>query len=143
MAAVNNSQANVASSIETNDLYEEKKDEMPGSSSDSIGEMTVNQPEVLSGYQLYLLVFSISLAGFLYSLDVTIIVTVTAFIFIIIFEIGSLICGIAPSSIALVIGRAVAGIGGAGIFSGGLTIVAQSTTKEQRGREYNTYRSYF
>ncbi|TVY20793.1 Efflux pump mlcE [Lachnellula arida] len=134
MATVNNSQTDVASSMYANDLNEEKKDNIPGSSNDSIGEIAATQPEVLTGYQLYLLMFSISLAGFIYSLDVTIIVTVTVFIFIIIFEIGSLICGIAPSSIVLVIGRAVAGIGGAGIFSGGLTIVAKSTAKEQRGR---------
>lgn len=41
-----------------------------------------------------------------------------------IFELGSLICGAAPSSVALIIGRAVAGIGSAGIFSGALVIVA-------------------
>ncbi|TVY38954.1 Efflux pump [Lachnellula occidentalis] len=133
MAAINNSQTNVASSMETNDLNEKKVD-TPGSSSDLIGEIAATQPEVLTGYQLYLLIFSLSLAGFIYSLDVTIIVTVTAFIFIIIFELGSLICGVAPSSLALVIGRAVAGIGGAGIFNGCLTIIAQSTSKEQRGR---------
>ena len=41
-----------------------------------------------------------------------------------IFELGSLICGAAPTSVALIIGRAVAGIGSAGIFSGALVIVA-------------------
>lgn len=49
-----------------------------------------------------------------------------------IFEIGSLICGVAPSSTAFIIGRAVAGIGGAGLFSGGLTIVSAASKKEQR-----------
>ncbi|OBT62018.1 hypothetical protein VE03_08258 [Pseudogymnoascus sp. 23342-1-I1] len=34
------------------------------------------------------------------------------------FEIGSLICGIAPSSNTLIVGRAVAGLGAAGIFTG-------------------------
>ena len=34
-----------------------------------------------------------------------------------IFELGSLICATAPSSIALIIGRAVAGLGVASIFS--------------------------
>ncbi|KAJ7124546.1 major facilitator superfamily transporter [Mycena epipterygia] len=41
-----------------------------------------------------------------------------------IFELGSLICGLAPTSDVLIIGRAIAGLGSAGIFSGALTIVA-------------------
>lgn len=36
-----------------------------------------------------------------------------------IFELGSLICGVAPSSVVLIVGRAIAGIGAAGIGSGG------------------------
>ncbi|KAJ8069664.1 hypothetical protein OCU04_000096 [Sclerotinia nivalis] len=43
-----------------------------------------------------------------------------------IFELGSLICGVAPNSIALIVGRAIAGLGSAGIFSGALIIVAFS-----------------
>ncbi|KAJ2958759.1 hypothetical protein NQ176_g11162 [Zarea fungicola] len=38
-----------------------------------------------------------------------------------IFEIGSAICGAAPTSNALVVGRAIAGIGGAGMYLGALT----------------------
>jgi MFS family permease len=34
------------------------------------------------------------------------------------FEVGSLICGAAPSSVGLIMGRVVAGIGSGGIFSG-------------------------
>jgi hypothetical protein len=37
---------------------------------------------------------------------------------IVIFEIGSLICAVAPNSTALIVGRAIAGGGGAGIASG-------------------------
>ncbi|RDL39485.1 uncharacterized protein BP5553_03825 [Venustampulla echinocandica] len=37
---------------------------------------------------------------------------------ILIFEVGSAVCGAAPSSVAFIIGRAVAGLGSAGIFSG-------------------------
>ncbi|KAJ5806375.1 MFS transporter [Penicillium pulvis] len=40
-----------------------------------------------------------------------------------IFELGSVVCGTAPTSTALIIGRAVAGLGGAGLFSGALIIV--------------------
>lgn len=43
------------------------------------------------------------------------------------FEVGSLICGATPSSLGLIIGRAVAGIGAGGIFSGSLLIVSQET----------------
>lgn len=45
---------------------------------------------------------------------------------IFIFELGSLICGVANSSTTLIVGRAVAGIGGAGLASGGYTIIAFS-----------------
>lgn len=46
-----------------------------------------------------------------------------------IFEIGSLIAGVAPSSTVLITGRAITGVGGAGIATGGyaiLTVVARS-----------------
>lgn len=39
-----------------------------------------------------------------------------------IFEIGSLICGVAPNSPAFIVGRAVAGLGSAGIFSGTIVL---------------------
>ncbi|KAI9865978.1 MAG: MFS sugar transporter [Trichoglossum hirsutum] len=51
---------------------------------------------------------------------------------IFIFELGSLVCGAAPTSNALIIGRAVAGLGCAGIFSGALIIVAHSVPLHQR-----------
>ena len=41
---------------------------------------------------------------------------------IVIFEAGSAICGAAPNSTAFIIGRAIAGLGSAGIFSGGMMI---------------------
>ncbi|XDG10103.1 hypothetical protein ABKA04_009718 [Annulohypoxylon sp. FPYF3050] len=39
------------------------------------------------------------------------------------FEIGSVICGAAPNSIAFILGRAIAGLGSAGIFSGVMIIM--------------------
>lgn len=48
------------------------------------------------------------------------------------FELGSLVCGAAPNSIALIMGRAVAGIGSGGIFSGALLMVAESIPLAQR-----------
>ncbi|OQV06046.1 hypothetical protein CLAIMM_10684 isoform 2 [Cladophialophora immunda] len=43
---------------------------------------------------------------------------------IVIFEVGSAVCGGAPTSDALIVGRAIAGVGSAGIFSGALVIIA-------------------
>ncbi|KAH8705863.1 putative MFS multidrug transporter [Talaromyces proteolyticus] len=44
--------------------------------------------------------------------------------FFFIFELGSLVCGVATSSKMLIIGRALAGIGSAGLVNGGLTILS-------------------
>ena len=49
-----------------------------------------------------------------------------------IFELGSLVCGAAPTSVALIIGRAIAGVGSAGIFSGALVIVAYTVPLVKR-----------
>jgi MFS family permease len=48
------------------------------------------------------------------------------------FELGSLICGVAPNSVALIIGRAIAGVGSAGMFSGAILIISQSVPLRQR-----------
>jgi len=44
--------------------------------------------------------------------------------FIFVFEFGSLLCGVATSSAMLIVGRAVAGLGGGGIYVGAFTIMA-------------------
>ncbi|KAF1935227.1 aflatoxin efflux pump [Clathrospora elynae] len=49
-----------------------------------------------------------------------------------IFEVGSLVAGIAPSSSALIIGRAITGIGGAGIATGGYAILSVVVRPELR-----------
>ncbi|KAI0378099.1 putative efflux pump [Hypomontagnella monticulosa] len=49
-----------------------------------------------------------------------------------IFELGSLICGVAQNSVTLIIGRAVAGMGSAGIMSGALLILAHSVPLARR-----------
>jgi MFS family permease len=49
-----------------------------------------------------------------------------------IFEVGSLICGVAPNSKSLVVGRAIAGLGGAGLSVGGTSIIGLSTPPEKR-----------
>ncbi|KAI1614547.1 DNA repair protein RAD50 [Exophiala viscosa] len=49
-----------------------------------------------------------------------------------IFEVGSAVCGAAPSSKALIVGRAIAGIGSAGIFSGAMVIIAYTVPLVKR-----------
>ena len=49
-----------------------------------------------------------------------------------IFEVGSVICGAAPTSEALIVGRAIAGVGSAGIFAGALVIVAYTVPLVKR-----------
>ena len=49
-----------------------------------------------------------------------------------IFELGSLLCGVAPTSTALIVGRAIAGIGSAGVFSGALIIIAYTVPLVKR-----------
>ncbi|RPA81881.1 MFS general substrate transporter [Ascobolus immersus RN42] len=48
------------------------------------------------------------------------------------FEIGSLVCAVAPNSEALIVGRAIAGLGCAGIFSGALIILAHAVPLHKR-----------
>jgi len=49
-----------------------------------------------------------------------------------IFEVGSLICGVAPNSKTLVVGRAIAGLGGAGLSVGGMSIVSFTVPPAKR-----------
>lgn len=51
---------------------------------------------------------------------------------ILIFEVGSLICAVANNSTTLIVGRAIAGAGGAGIASGSYTIIAFSAPPAKR-----------
>lgn len=51
---------------------------------------------------------------------------------ILIFEIGSAICGAAPNSIAFIIGRAIAGAGSAGIMSGAIVLMLNTVPLQKR-----------
>ena len=46
---------------------------------------------------------------------------------ILLFEIGSAICGAAPNSVAFILGRAIAGAGSAGIFSGAVSTLSRDS----------------
>ncbi|KAL1953853.1 hypothetical protein VTO42DRAFT_2113 [Malbranchea cinnamomea] len=48
------------------------------------------------------------------------------------FEVGSALCGAAPSSTAFIVGRAIAGVGSAGIFSGVTVVIAQIVPLQKR-----------
>ncbi|KIN08976.1 hypothetical protein OIDMADRAFT_37925 [Oidiodendron maius Zn] len=49
-----------------------------------------------------------------------------------IFEVGSLICGVAPNSKALIVGRVIAALGGAGLSVGGTSIVSFTVPPAKR-----------
>jgi predicted MFS family arabinose efflux permease len=51
---------------------------------------------------------------------------------IFIFELGSVICGAAPNAEALITGRAIAGVGGAGLGAGAYTIIGFSAPPKKR-----------
>lgn len=51
---------------------------------------------------------------------------------VVLFELGSAICGAAPSIDALIIGRAICGVGGAGMYVGVMTLLAATTTIHER-----------
>ncbi|KAL2016838.1 hypothetical protein VTK56DRAFT_2913 [Thermocarpiscus australiensis] len=48
------------------------------------------------------------------------------------FELGSLVCAVAPSSNAFIVGRALAGVGTAGLFSGGVVILSYTLPLRKR-----------
>ena len=49
-----------------------------------------------------------------------------------IFELGSLVCATSPSSIALIVGRAIAGSGAGGIVSGAFIIISRIVPMQER-----------
>lgn len=51
---------------------------------------------------------------------------------ILIFEVGSAVCGAAPSSTALIVGRAIAGVGSAGIYAGAVIVTVYCIPLEKR-----------
>ncbi|KAJ0160902.1 putative HC-toxin efflux carrier TOXA [Colletotrichum tanaceti] len=59
------------------------------------------------------------------------------------FELGSAVCGAAPSSVAFIVGRALAGIGGAGIFAGTIVIMIHSVPLHRRPKYQGAFGAVF
>lgn len=57
--------------------------------------------------------------------------------FLFVFEVGSLLCATAVNSVMLIIGRAIAGCGAAGLFSGALVIIGNHVVLRQRPSKLN------
>ena len=51
---------------------------------------------------------------------------------LVLFNIGSAICGAAPNMDALIIGRVLAGVGGNGLYLGVQTLLSVNTTDKER-----------
>ncbi|KAK5156883.1 hypothetical protein LTS14_004400 [Recurvomyces mirabilis] len=51
---------------------------------------------------------------------------------VVLFEVGSAICGAAANSVAFIIGRAVAGLGAGGVQSGAITLIVYAVPLEKR-----------
>lgn len=56
----------------------------------------------------------------------------TYIVAILIFEVGSLLCAIAPTSAVFIAGRAVAGVGAGGVFTGSFVTIAFSVPLVKR-----------
>ncbi|KAK8017636.1 MFS multidrug transporter, partial [Apiospora rasikravindrae] len=56
----------------------------------------------------------------------------TFLIFFLVFEVGSLVCGVATSSPMFIGGRVIAGLGSSGIMNGAMTLVAGAVALEKR-----------
>ncbi|KAF7318473.1 Major facilitator transporter-like protein [Mycena chlorophos] len=60
-----------------------------------------------------------------------------------IFEVGSLVCGVAPNVNALIAGRAVSGLGAGGMLTSMIQVIAQVTRLEDRPRLMGIFGSVF
>jgi hypothetical protein len=78
---MSNSNAGDTDSLEVDQAVEVEKTPSVASNNENNDMTAVDTPEFLSGVQLSMLVFGVSLAGFLYSLDTTVMVTVSPYFY--------------------------------------------------------------
>ncbi|KAK4154911.1 major facilitator superfamily domain-containing protein [Chaetomidium leptoderma] len=62
---------------------------------------------------------------------------------IVLFEVGSVICGAAPTSIAFILGRAVCGVGAAGLFAGTIVCIVYIVPLHQRPKIQGMFGALF
>ncbi|KAK2060598.1 major facilitator superfamily transporter [Colletotrichum caudatum] len=62
---------------------------------------------------------------------------------VILFEVGSAVCGAAPSSPAFIAGRAIAGVGGAGIIAGTIVVMVHSVPLHRRPKYQGAFGAVF
>ncbi|KAF2163359.1 hypothetical protein M409DRAFT_68624 [Zasmidium cellare ATCC 36951] len=62
---------------------------------------------------------------------------------IILFEVGSVVCGAAPNSVAFIIGRAIAGAGSAGIQAGGVVLMVSIIPLSKRPKYMGLFGAVF
>lgn len=67
----------------------------------------------------------------------------TFLIAVLIFEVGSAVCGAAPSSKGFIVGRAIAGAGGAGIMNGAISILMAVVPLEKRATAQASFGAVF
>jgi MFS family permease len=56
----------------------------------------------------------------------------TYMVSVIIFEVGSIVCALAPSSVALILGRLITGVGGGGLYIGTVVLIGYAVPVKQR-----------
>ncbi|GFF62110.1 putative HC-toxin efflux carrier TOXA [Aspergillus lentulus] len=62
---------------------------------------------------------------------------------ILLFEVGSVVCGAAPNSTAFIIGRALAGVAAAGIFAGSVVCIVYAVPLEKRPKIQGLFGAVF
>lgn len=148
---------------------------LPTTTSTDLSAPAKKGNEYLTGFKLFITIFSLTCVGFLMLLDVSVVSTAipkitsdfhslndvgwygsaylltqcaiqplsgriytefgmkwTFLCFFAVFEIGSAVCGAATSSTMLIIGRAIAGLGSAGLLNGGYSIIHASAPLEKQ-----------
>ncbi|KAJ5712523.1 MFS general substrate transporter [Penicillium malachiteum] len=98
----------------------------------SVGNEDEGEIQYLTGTKLTLVIIAVIAIALLVMLDMSIVATYIYITFITLFELGSLICGVATSSNMFIVGRAIAGMGSAGVANGALTILCASVPLVKR-----------
>lgn len=61
----------------------------------------------------------------------------------VVFEVGSALCGAAPNPVSLIVGRRIAGLGSSGIFTGGMMIIVHLIPLPKRSLYYSIVGAVF